>query len=143
MASLNRVTLIGNLGADPEVRSFANGGRVAQLRIATAESWRDKASGEKRERTEWHTVQITNDGLAGIAQTYLRKGSRCMVEGALRTRKWQDREGNDRYSTEVVVAPFSGTLLLLDRPGGRDAAPAKAAAPESAGGWDGDDDVPF
>lgn len=115
MASVNRVTLIGHLGADPEVRSFPSGGRVCNLRIATSETWKDKASGERKERTEWHSVAIMNDGLVGVAERFLRKGSRCYIEGQLQTRKWQDQSGADRYTTEVVIRPFGGELVLLDR----------------------------
>ena len=112
--SVNKVILVGNLGADPEIKSFANGGRIANMRIATSESWRDKASGERKEKTEWHNVTINNDNLVPIAEKFLRKGSKIYVEGALQTRKWQDRDGNDRYTTEVVIGRFNGTLVLLD-----------------------------
>ncbi|WP_417597209.1 single-stranded DNA-binding protein [Pararhodobacter oceanensis] len=114
--SVNKVILIGNLGRDPEVRTFSNGGKVVNLRIATSEQWRDKASGERRERTEWHSVAIFNEPIGRIAEQYLRKGSTVYIEGQLETRKWQDQSGNDRYSTEVVVRPFSGNMTLL---GGR------------------------
>lgn len=116
--SLNKVMLIGNLGADPEVRSFQNGGKVANLRIATSEQWKDRNTGEKHERTEWHTVAIFADGLIGLVERFLRKGSKVYVEGQLQTRKWQDQSGNDRYSTEVVIRPFAGTLTFLDSAGG-------------------------
>ncbi|MGL4543732.1 MAG: single-stranded DNA-binding protein, partial [Polymorphobacter sp.] len=112
--SVNKVILVGNLGADPEIKSFANGGRIANMRIATSESWRDKASGERKEKTEWHNITINNDNLVPIAEKFLRKGSKIYVEGALQTRKWQDRDGNDRYTTEVVIGRFNGTLVLLD-----------------------------
>lgn len=115
--SLNKVMLIGNLGADPEVRSFQNGGRVCNLRIATSETWKDRSSGEKRERTEWHTVAVFQEGAIAYAENFLRKGSKVFVEGQLETRKWQDQQGNDRYSTEVVVRPFSGNLTGLDSRG--------------------------
>ncbi len=115
--SVNKVILIGNLGRDPEVRTFANGGKVVNLRIATSETWRDKQSGERKERTEWHSVAIFNEPLAKIAEQYLRKGSTVYIEGQLETRKWQDQSGADRYSTEVVLRPFTGNLTLL---GGRD-----------------------
>jgi single-strand DNA-binding protein len=115
--SVNKVILIGNLGRDPEVRSFQNGGKVVNLRIATSENWRDKASGERKERTEWHSVAIFSEPLAKIAEQYLKKGSKVYIEGQLETRKWQDQSGADRYSTEVVLRPFSGNLTLLD---GRD-----------------------
>jgi single-strand DNA-binding protein len=116
--SVNKVILIGNLGADPEVKSFQNGGRIANLRIATSESWKDKNTGERKERTEWHTVVLNSDGLVGVAERYLRKGSKVYIEGSLRTRKWQDQSGNDRYSTEVNVG-MNGVLTMLDgAPGG-------------------------
>jgi len=117
--SVNKVILIGNLGADPEVKSFQNGGRIANLRIATSENWKDKATGERKERTEWHTVVLQSDGLVGVAEKYLRKGSKVYIEGQLRTRKWQDQSGNDRYSTEVSVGGIGGVLTMLDgAPGG-------------------------
>jgi single-strand DNA-binding protein len=118
MASVNKAIIIGNLGADPEVKSFQNGGKIANLRIATSESWKDKASGERKERTEWHSVVIQSDGLVGVAEKYLRKGSKVYIEGQLRTRKWQDQSGADRYSTEIVVGSFGGTLTMLDGPKG-------------------------
>ncbi|CUX81724.1 MAG: single-strand DNA-binding protein [Roseibaca calidilacus] len=114
--SVNKVILVGNLGRDPEVRSFQNGGKVCNLRIATSEQWRDKATGEKRERTEWHSVAIFNEGLVRIAEQYLRKGSTVYIEGQLETRKWQDQSGADRYTTEVVLRPYRGEMTLL---GGR------------------------
>lgn len=115
--SVNKVILVGNLGADPEVRSFQNGGRVCNLRVATSESWKDRNTGEKQERTEWHTVAIFSEGLVGVAESYLRKGSKVYLEGTLRTRKWQDQSGNDRYSTEVVLQGFDAKLVMLDGPG--------------------------
>ncbi|WP_375290071.1 single-stranded DNA-binding protein [Qipengyuania sp.] len=115
--SLNKVMLIGNLGADPEVRSFQNGGRVCNLRIATSENWKDK-DGQRQERTEWHTVAIFSDGLINVCENYLKKGSKVYIEGQLQTRKWQDQNGQDRYSTEVVLRGFGGTLTMLDGPGG-------------------------
>jgi single-strand DNA-binding protein len=117
--SVNKVILIGNLGADPEVKSFQNGGRIANLRIATSENWKDKNTGEKKERTEWHTVVLNSDGLVGVAERFLKKGSKVYIEGQLRTRKWQDAQGNDRYSTEVSVGGMGGVLTMLDgAPGG-------------------------
>jgi single-strand DNA-binding protein len=117
--SVNKVILIGNLGQDPEVKSFQNGGRIANLRIATSENWKDKNTGERKERTEWHTVVLQSDGLVGVAEKYLRKGSKVYIEGSLRTRKWQDQSGNDRYSTEVSVGGIGGVLTMLDgAPGG-------------------------
>ena len=114
--SVNRVILVGNLGRDPEVRTFQNGGKVCNLRIATSETWKDKSSGEKREKTEWHTVAIFQEGLVRIAEQYLKKGSKVYIEGALQTRKWQDQSGADKYSTEVVLQGFGGTLTMLDGP---------------------------
>lgn len=111
--SVNKVILIGNLGQDPEVKSFQNGGRIANLRIATSESWKDRATGERKERTEWHTVVIQSEGLVGVAERFLRKGSKVYIEGSLRTRKWQDQSGNDRYTTEVSVG-MNGVLTMLD-----------------------------
>ncbi len=117
--SVNKVILVGNLGRDPEVRSFQNGGKVVNLRIATSENWRDKATGERKEKTEWHSVAIFNENIAKIAEQYLKKGSKVYVEGQLETRKWQDQSGADRYSTEVVIRQFRGELTLLDgREGG-------------------------
>ena len=114
--SVNKVIIIGNLGRDPEVRSFANGGKVCNLRIATSETWRDRTTGERKERTEWHSVSILSEPIAKIAEQYLKKGSTVYIEGQLETRKWQDQSGADRYSTEVVVRPYSGNMTLL---GGR------------------------
>ena len=116
--SLNKVMLIGNLGADPEIRSFQNGGKVANLRIATSETWKDRNTGERQERTEWHTVAIFSEGLVGVVERYLKKGSKVYIEGQLQTRKWQDQSGNDRYSTEVVIRGMNGTLTMLDGAGG-------------------------
>ena len=112
--SVNKVILIGNLGANPEVRTFQNGGKVCNLRIATSENWKDRNTGERRERTEWHTVAIFSEPLARVAEQYLRKGSKVYLEGQLETRKWQDQSGNDRYSTEVVLRPYTSTLTMLD-----------------------------
>ena len=112
--SVNKVILVGNLGADPEVRTFQNGGKVCNLRIATSENWKDRNTGERRERTEWHSVAIFSEPLARIAEQYLRKGSKVYIEGQLETRKWQDQSGQDRYSTEVVLRPYRGELTLLD-----------------------------
>ncbi|EZP73711.1 Single-stranded DNA-binding protein [Sphingomonas paucimobilis] len=117
--SVNKVILVGNLGADPEVKSFQNGGKVCNLRIATSESWKDRMSGERKERTEWHSVAIFSEGLAGVAERFLRKGSKVYLEGQLRTRKWQDQSGNDRYTTEVVLQGPGAVLTMLDgAPGG-------------------------
>jgi single-strand DNA-binding protein len=117
--SLNKVMLIGNLGADPEIRSFQNGGKVANLRIATSETWKDRNTGERQERTEWHNVAIFSEGLVGVVERYLRKGSKVYIEGQLQTRKWQDQSGQDKYTTEVVIRGMNGTLTMLDgAPGG-------------------------
>jgi single-strand DNA-binding protein len=112
--SVNKVILVGNLGADPEVKSFQNGGKICNLRIATSEDWKDRQTGEKKERTEWHSVVLNSEGLVGVAERFLRKGSKVYIEGQLRTRKWQDASGNDRYTTEVAVAGFDGKLVMLD-----------------------------
>ena len=127
--SVNKVILVGNLGADPTSRSFQNGGKVVNLRIATSETWKDKSSGERKEKTEWHSVAIFSEPLGRIAEQYLRKGSKVYIEGQLQTRKWQDQSGADRYSTEIVLQGFNGTLTLLDKPGGG-----------SSDGWSGGDD---
>jgi single-strand DNA-binding protein len=116
--SVNKVILIGNLGQDPEVRNFPSGGKVVNLRIATSENWRDKNTGERKERTEWHSVAIYNENLGRIAEQYLRKGSKVYLEGQLETRKWQDQSGQDRYTTEVALRPYRGELTLLDGRGG-------------------------
>ena len=112
--SVNKVILIGNLGADPEVRSFQNGGKVCNLRIATSETWKDRNSGERKERTQWHSVAIFSEPLAKVAEQYLKKGSKVYIEGQLETRKWQDQSGADRYTTEVVLRPYTSTLTMLD-----------------------------
>jgi len=166
--SVNKVILVGNLGADPEVKSFQNGGRIANLRIATSENWKDKTTGERKERTEWHTVVINSEGLIGVVERYLRKGSKVYIEGQLRTRKWQDQSGNDRYTTEISVGGNGGVMTMLDSaPGGARAGggsswgdevsrggagpggsgfggdiPARGA-PKPAFGDDLDDDIPF
>ena len=127
--SVNKVILVGNLGRDPESRSFQNGGKVVNLRIATSESWKDRATGERKEKTEWHSVAIFNEGLANTAERYLRKGSKVYIEGQLQTRKWQDQSGQDRYSTEVVLQGFNAVLVLLDRREGEGG---------GRGGWDED-----
>jgi single-strand DNA-binding protein len=112
--SVNKVILIGNLGRDPEVRNFPNGGKVCNLRIATSENWKDRNTGERKERTEWHSVAIFSEPLVRVAEQYLRKGSKVYIEGQLETRKWQDQSGADRYSTEVVLRPYTSTLTMLD-----------------------------
>ena len=151
--SVNKVILIGNLGRDPEVRTFQNGGKVCNLRIATSENWKDKNTGERRERTEWHSVAIFQEGLIRIAEQYLKKGSKVYIEGKLQTRKWQDQSGQDRYSTEIVLQGFDGVLTLLDgrgdgggssggysddRGGGYDSGPSGGGSSS-----DMDDEIPF
>jgi single-strand DNA-binding protein len=149
--SLNRVTLIGNLGADPEIRTLNDGGKIASFSIATSERWKDRTSGEVRERTEWHRVVIFAPGLAKLAEQYLQKGSKILVEGKLQTRKWQDQAGQDRYSTEIAVTPYNGLLTFLDRSRndagahGGDATPARGApaSRSASGSSDLDEEVPF
>jgi single-strand DNA-binding protein len=136
--SVNKVILIGNLGRDPEVRSFQNGGKVCNLRIATSETWKDRNTGERRERTEWHSVAIFNEGLVRVAEQYLRKGSKVYVEGQLQTRKWQDQSGQDRYSTEVVLQGFGSTLTMLDgRDGGGSGGGGYGGGGGQGGGYGG------
>ncbi|MFW2350561.1 single-stranded DNA-binding protein [Qipengyuania sp.] len=132
--SLNKVMLIGNLGADPEIRSFQNGGKVANLRIATSETWKDRNTGERQERTEWHTVAIFSEGLVGVVERFLRKGSKVYIEGQLQTRKWQDQSGNDRYSTEVVIRGMNGTLTMLD--GAQGGSGGGGGGQRGGGSWD-------
>ncbi len=158
--SVNKVILIGNLGRDPEVRTFQNGGKVCNLRLATTETWKDRNSGERREKTEWHSIAIFSEGLVRVAEQYLRKGSKIYVEGQLQTRKWQDQSGNDRYSTEVVLQGFGSTLVMLDgRSGGGGGGGDYGSDPQAggsgggsgggdfgggpAGGGDLDDEIPF
>jgi single-strand DNA-binding protein len=129
--SINKVILVGRVGADPDVRTFGNGAKVVNLRMATSETWRDRNSGERKERTEWHSVAIFNEGIVKVAEQYIRKGSLIYIEGQLETRKWQDQSGNDRYSTEVVVRPFRGELNLLG-----DARGADGERGDSGGGRD-------
>ena len=137
--SVNKVIIVGNLGQDPEVKSFQNGGRICNLRIATSENWKDKATGERKERTEWHTVVLQSDGLVGVAERYLKKGSKVYIEGQLRTRKWQDASGNDRYSTEVSVGGIGGVMTMLDgAPGsGGGAGGGGGGGAKSGGDWGG------
>jgi len=150
--SVNKVILVGNLGRDPEIRSLNDGNKVANLSVATSETWRDKASGERRERTEWHRVVIFNERLADVAERFLRKGSKVYLEGQLQTRKWTDQQGQERYTTEVVLQRFRGELTMLDSRadqggGGYDRAPEGApmggGGPGPAGGTDLDDEIPF
>ncbi len=129
--SVNKVIIVGNLGRDPEVRSFQNGGKVVNLNIATSETWRDKASGERKERTEWHRVSILNEPLAKIAEQYLKKGSKVYIEGQLETRKWTDQSGAEKYTTEVVLRPYRGELTLLD---GREGGGASGGGYDDRGG---------
>ncbi|AJP73545.1 single-stranded DNA-binding protein [Sphingomonas hengshuiensis] len=138
--SVNKVILVGNLGRDPESRSFQNGGKVVELRIATSESWKDRNSGERKERTEWHTVKVFNDGLATVAEKYLRKGSKVYIEGALQTRKWQDQQGNDRYSTEIVLQGFNSVLTMLDGAPGQGGARGGGASAGGGEDWGGGGD---
>ena len=112
--SVNKVIIMGNLGKDPEIRNFPNGGRVCNFSVATSESWRDKNSGEKQERTQWHNISILSDPLVNIAERFLKKGSKVYLEGQLETRKWQDNSGSDRYSTEIVLRPYKGEITLID-----------------------------
>ena len=137
--SVNKVILVGNLGRDPETRTFQNGGKVCNLRIATSENWKDRNTGERRERTEWHSVAIFSEPLARVAEQYLRKGSKVYIEGQLQTRKWQDQSGQDRYSTEVVLQGYVGTLTMLD---GRDG-PQSGGGGYGGGGQGGYDDGPM
>ena len=162
MAGVNKVILVGNLGADPEARTLNSGGEVVNMRIATSENWNDKATGERKEKTEWHNVVIFNENLGRVAKNYLRKGSKVYVEGQLQTRKWTDQSGNDKYTTEVVLQRFRGELQLLDsRDGGGstrgafnedfggddfgDGAPSKPQSRPQPAAFDTDldDDVPF
>ena len=162
--SVNKCILVGNLGKDPEVRSFQNGGKVVNFTLATSETWSDRASGERREKTEWHNVVVRNEKLGEIAERYLRKGSKVYIEGSIQSRKYQDQSGQDRYITEIVVGPFRGELTMLSGRGeeggesagvGRDRNPAPRQQPARAGAgggasWDAgrgggdlDDEIPF
>jgi len=163
--SVNKVILVGNLGRDPEIKQLPSGASIANLSIATSESWRDKSSGERKEKTEWHRVVVFNEGLVRICEQYLKKGAKVYLEGQLETRKWQDKDGNDKYSTEVVLRNFNASLTMLDgrnegggeRAGGgggwdQDRAPARGAGPKGKGGKgpsedfsrpDFDDEIPF
>ena len=157
--SVNKVILVGNLGADPEVRQFQNGGSVCSLSVATSENWKDKNTGERREKTEWHRVSIFSEGLVRVASQYLKKGSKVYLEGQLETRKWQDKDGNDRYTTEVVLRGFNSNLTMLDGRSGGDSAGMGGGygqqisggapnggmndGPPSGGGYEIDDEIPF
>jgi len=136
--SINRATLIGNLGADPEIRSTQDGRKIVNLRIATSETWRDKATGERKERTEWHRVVIFNENLAKVAEQYLRKGSKVYLEGQLQTRSWEDQTGKKQYATEIVLQGFNGVLTMLDKHEATGSAPQTRTAQT-----DYDDDMPF
>lgn len=164
--SVNKVILIGNLGRDPEVRHAQDGSKIVNLNLATSESWKDRNSGERKEKTEWHRVVIFNDRVADVAERYLKKGSKVYIEGALQTRKWTDQSGAEKYTTEVVISRFKGELTLLDGRGGegggsfdagpgseadygaaRQPAPSRGPASGGGGGWDAppdlDDEIPF
>jgi len=142
--SVNKVILIGRLGKDPEVRTFQNGGRVCNLRVATSETWKDKTTGERKEKTEWHAVTLMNDGLVKVAENFLRKGSIVYIEGQLETRKWQDQSGADRYSTEIVLRPYRGELTMLDGGGERREGPQQKAQGGRRGFSDDlGDEIPF
>ena len=142
--SVNRAILVGNLGADPEIRTTQDGRKIVNLKVATSESWKDKNTGERKERTEWHRVSIFSEGLASVAEKYLHKGSKVYIEGKIQTRKWTDQNGQDRYTTEIVVQGYGGTLVLLDRPQSsqNEQQPAQQQAPSSLAS-DLDDDLPF
>lgn len=149
--SVNKVILVGNLGRDPEIRAFQNGGRVASFSIATSESWKDKSSGERKERTEWHRISVMNDNLVTICERYLKKGAKVYIEGQLETRKWTDKDGQEKYTTEVVLRPYRGELTMLDSKGGSGGGFGSGASepPMDQGGFGGgkpsdlDDEIPF
>ena len=144
--SLNKVTLIGNLGKDPEIRNSQAGGKIASFTLATSESWNDRSSGQRQERTEWHRIVIFGDGLSGVVEEYLKKGSKVYVEGALQTRKWTDQSGQDKYTTEIVLQPYNGKLIMLDGKGGQGRNGGQAdntGGYTPPGGGDLDDEVPF
>ncbi|ANC86733.1 single-stranded DNA-binding protein [Sphingomonas sp. NIC1] len=138
--SVNKVILVGNLGRDPESRSFQNGGKVVNLRIATSESWKDRNTGERKEKTEWHSVAIFNEGLANVAERFLRKGSKVYIEGQLQTRKWQDQNGQDKYSTEIVLQGFNSVLTMLDGPNGGQGGGGGGGRSGGGNDWGGGDD---
>lgn len=156
MGSVNKVTLLGRVGKDPEIRSFNNGGKVANFSIATSEKWKDRQTGEKREKTEWHKIAVFGDGPVGIIERFVKKGSQIYIEGKLQTRKWQDRDGNDKYTTEVVLQGFGGKIVLLDSQGSSNGggyggqSSGYGSAPSSGQGGEGpaesfdlDDEIPF
>lgn len=136
--SVNKCILVGNLGRDPESRSFQNGGKVVNLRIATSETWKDRTSGERKEKTEWHSVAIFSEGLANVAEKYLRKGSKVYIEGALQTRKWQDQAGTDKYATEIVLQGFNAVLVLLDKNEGGERSGGTTSGASASGSFDSD-----
>lgn len=138
MPYINQAEILGHVGKDPEIRSFPNGGRVANFSIATSEYWKDKATGQDKSRTEWHKISITNEHLVGIAEKYVKKGSKVLVKGAITTRKWQDKDGKDQYTTEIVLKPFNGELLVLDK---KEEGAQEEAAPATT--TTTDEDVPF
>ncbi len=151
--SVNKVILVGNLGKDPEIRSMQSGDRVASFSIATSENWKDKTTGERKEKTEWHRISVFNQGLVKVIESYVKKGSKVYIEGQLETRKWTDKDGNEKYTTEVVLRPFRGELTMLDSKGGGSsfqdsgandysASPAPKAA-SGGGGGDFEDEIPF
>ena len=139
--SLNKVTLIGHLGKDPDIRTMQSGGKVASFSLATSESWKDKASGERKERTEWHNVVVYNEGLVKVVEQFLKKGSKIYLEGRMETRKWQDKDGNDKYTTEVVLRPFNGEILMLDAK--KDDAGTAGQAHEQAPDAELEDEIPY
>jgi single-strand DNA-binding protein len=141
--SVNKVILVGNLGNAPEVRTMPNGGKVVNLSVATAENWRDKNTGEKREKTEWHRVVIFSEGLAKVAEQYLKKGSKVYLEGQLQTRKWTDQSGNEKFSTEIVLQGFNAAMVLLDSNGSKQSEPKESRAPQPKNDFAMDDDIPF
>lgn len=142
MASLNKAQIIGHLGQAPEIRSFQNGGKIANLSVATTRKWKTRA-GDVQERTEWHRISITAEGLVGVVERFAGKGSRVYIEGRLETRKWQDQTGVDRFTTEIIVAPYEGTLILLGDPRGASGGAVSGADPQSGGGSAYDDEIPF
>lgn len=135
--SVNKVILVGNLGNDPEIRTFGNGGKVANFSLATSENWRDKQSGERREKTEWHRVAVFGEGLVGVVERYVKKGSKLYIEGKLQTRKWQDRDGNDKYTTEIVLQGPGTTLTMLDSAGGQGGGGGRSGGGNYGGGQGG------
>jgi single-strand DNA-binding protein len=140
---LNKVTLIGNVGQEPEIRQTQDGREIANLSLATSESWKDKATGEKKEKTEWHRIVIFQEGLIGVIKNYVHKGSKLYIEGALQTRKWTDKDGVEKYSTEVVMQGFSGKMVMLDSKGGSSEPAAKPQAPTEPLKHEDDSEIPF